>query len=67
MTEDLPREDLDVLLNVARLRVGEAHNDFEELFAVGFALGDSLRVESLEVAADAVLLFDGEAHCDQLL
>lgn len=60
--ENPPREDLDILLNVPGLGVGEAHDQLEELFAVLLRLGDGRRAESLQVAADAVLLFDGKAH-----
>ena len=63
--EHLPGEDLDVLLDVARLRSREAHDDLEELLAVGLALGHRQRPEALEVAPDAVLLLDREAHRDE--
>jgi hypothetical protein len=58
--EDLPGEDLDVLLDVTRLGVGEAHDELEELLALILGLGYCDGVESLEVAADAVLLLDTE-------
>ena len=65
--ENPPREDLDVLLNVPGLGVREAHDQLEEFLAVLLGFGDGRRAESLEVAADAVLLFDGEAHSDKSL
>lgn len=60
--EDAPREDLDILLNVPGLGVGEAHDELEELLAVLLGLGDGRRAESLQVATNAVLLFHREAH-----
>jgi hypothetical protein len=64
-----PREDLDVLLDVPRLGGTKAHNDLEELLALGLGLADGDGMETLEVSTDAVLLFDGEARrwcCDEL-
>lgn len=36
--EDLPGEDLDVLLDVAWLRVREPHNELEELLTISLGL-----------------------------
>lgn len=65
--KDSPREDLDILLNVARLRTWEAHDDLEELFALRLGLGHGLRSEAFKIATNAVLLFYGEADSDQRL
>jgi hypothetical protein len=67
--ENLPREDLDVLLDVARLRVGERHDDLEELFTLRLGLGNSLRMESLEIPTNTVLLLHTEPArgCNKLL
>jgi hypothetical protein len=54
--ERLPREDLDVLLDIAGLWVREAHNELEELLAIRLDLGNGLWVETLEVTSNAVLL-----------
>jgi hypothetical protein len=62
MAEYLPRKNFDILLDVAGLRSRETHDDFEKLFAVCLGLGDSKRTESLEVAADSVLLLDRETN-----
>jgi len=45
----------------------KAHDDFKEIFAVGFRLGDGHGTESFQIAADAVFLLDGEANTDQSL
>ena len=65
MREYLPREYLHVLLDIPWFRVREAHDNLEEVFAVGFGLGDSQGSESLEIAANAVLLFDLKAKGHQ--
>ena len=67
MAENLPWEDLDILLDIPGLGIGEAHDDLEEFFTVCFAFGDCFRMESLEIATNAILLFDGEAQSYQLL
>ena len=61
MRQDLPGKDLDVLFDVARLGVREAHDSFEEVLAVGLRLGDSQRSETFQVTPDAVFLFNSEA------
>ena len=67
MGENLPGEDLDILLDVSRLGVRETHNTFEEVFAVSLGLGDCQGTESFQVAADSVLLFHGEANSHESL
>lgn len=63
----LPGEDLDVLLNVAGLGLREAHDELEKVLGRRLLLGHSQRVVALQVAPDAVLLFNGELAVDQLL
>jgi hypothetical protein len=67
--ENLPGKHLDVLLDVAGFGVGEAHNDLEELFAIGLGLGNGLGVESFQVATNTVLLLNTETgwRCNELL
>ena len=67
MSEDSPWKDLDVLLNVARLGMREAHDDLEEFFTLGLGLGHRCRSEAFEIAADAVLLLDSETNTNQSL
>lgn len=40
MRQNLPRENLDILLDVTRLRVWEAHDDFEKRSTIGLGFGD---------------------------
>lgn len=63
--KDLPGEDLDILLDVAGLGVGERHDQLEELSRLRLALRDSDGAESFEVATDTVLLLNREADGDQ--
>lgn len=67
--KNFPWEYLDVLLNVAGLGVGKAHDDLEELLAIWLSLGDCLRMEAFQVTANTVLLLDTETvrRGDQLL
>lgn len=65
--EDLPGKNFDILLNVARFGVWESHDDFEELFAVSFGLGHSHWSEAFEIAANTILLLDGEPDTHQRL
>ena len=65
--QDLPWKHLDILLDVARLRIGELHDELEEVLAVGLAFGNGHRSETFEVAADAILLFHRESHGHQRL
>ena len=65
MAQDLPRKDLNILLDVPRLWRRKAHDGLEEVLAVGFGLGDGERSEALEVPANAILLLDGEADSDE--
>ncbi len=65
--QDAPREDLDVLFNIARLGVRESHDQLEELLAVGLRFRDGGRTEALQIAPDAVLLFHREADRHQCL
>ena len=58
--QNLPGKHLDVLLDIAGFGVGKAHDDLEELLAVGLSLGHRLGVESFQVTADTVLLLDTE-------
>lgn len=67
MAENLPGEDLDILLNVARLRIREAHDDLEKVLAVRLGFGNRERSEAFQVATDAVLLLDSKADSDQRL
>jgi hypothetical protein len=65
VAKNLPGEDLDILLNVAGLRVREAHDDLEELFAVLLGLGNRKRAEAFEVSADSILLLNGKTNPDE--
>lgn len=65
--QDPPWENLHILLDVARLRAREAHDQFEELLAILLGLGDCRRPEALQVTSNAVLFFHCEAHGDQSL
>jgi hypothetical protein len=65
MTEDFPRENLNILLNVSRFGGGEAHNNFEEVFTVCFGFGDGEGSEALQISADAILLLHGETDTDK--
>lgn len=63
--QDLPREDLDVLFDIPRLRIGEAHDNLEEVLTVRLALGHCERLEALEVPSNTILLFDSEASSNE--
>jgi len=63
MSQNLPWKDLDVIFDVARLGVGEAHDCFEEVLAFGLGLGDDQWFEAFQVTPDAVSLFNSEADC----
>lgn len=65
--QDLPGEDLDILLDVTRFGIGESHDDLEELLAIGLSLGHGEWSEPLQVATNAVLLLDCEASGYKLL
>src|SRR5438128_372924 len=52
---------LDVLLDVAWLRVPETHNDLEELLTLGPAFADGCRAKPFEVSADAIFLVNTES------
>ena len=65
--KDRPWENLDVLLDVPRARLRESHNETEESLVATLILGDRRRLESLEISADAVLLFDGETVANDCL
>ena len=67
MSEDLPREHLDILFDVARFGVREAHNGLEEILAVGLGFRDSQWPEAFQVAPDAVLLLNSEADSNERL
>ena len=66
MREDLPGENLYVLLDVAWFGIRKAHDDFEKFLAVCLGLGNREWAESFEIAADAILLLHREANIDQL-
>lgn len=63
--QDSPRENLDILFDVTRLRGREAHDDLEEFFAVGLGLGDREGTESFQVTTNAILLLNGESDVDE--
>lgn len=65
MGEDPPREHLDILLNIPRLRVRESHDDLEELLAFRLGLGNGEWTEPFEISANPIFLFDGEAHANK--
>lgn len=67
MSQDLPWENLDVFLDIPRLRIRKPHDDFEKLFTVSFGLGYRERSEPFEVTSNPVLLLNGEAHSDERL
>ena len=66
MRENLPRKNLDVLFDIARFRIGKAHDDSKESFAVCFGLCDRERPESFEVTADAVLFLNSKTDVYKL-
>ena len=57
--EDLPLEDLDILLYVSGTGFREAHDEVEELLVLELVPGHGDGLEALEVAPDAVLLLRG--------
>lgn len=63
--QNLPGEDFDILLDVARLGVREGHDQLEEFCRFGLALGHCNRTEALEVTTDSVLFLDREPDRDQ--
>ena len=65
--EDPPREDLDVLLDVARTRMRETHDQPEEFLLSGLGFCNGLGFEALEVTTNAVLLVDSESIADDSL
>lgn len=67
MGENLPREHLYILLDIARFGVGKPHDHLEEILAVLLCFGDSQRSEAFKITTNAVLLLDGKAHVDKLL
>ena len=67
MRKHLPGEDLYVFFDVPRFGYRKTHDDLEGLFAVCLGFGYSKWSESFEVATNAVLLFDGEAHSNKSL
>lgn len=62
-----PGEYFDVLLNIARLWGGEAHDHLEEVFAIGFCFRNSKWPEAFQVPANTILLFHGESNTNQRL
>lgn len=67
MPKNFPRKDLYVLFDIPRLRVRKAHDEPEELLTVRLTLGYRLRPEAFEIAADAILFFDGKSNSDKRL
>ena len=67
MREYFPRKYLDVLLDVARLRIWEAHDDLEKLLAVRFGFGYSHGTETFKITANAILFLDREPDVHELL
>lgn len=65
MTQNFPGEHLDILLDVPGFRCGKAHDNLEEVLAVGLGLGNGERAETLEISPDSIFLLDGEAYPDQ--
>lgn len=65
MSKNLPWKDLDILLDVSRLGIREAHDGFEEIFAFGLGFGDSQWSEAFQVTSDAVFLLHGEADSNK--
>lgn len=67
MRHNLPRKDLDVLLNVPGFGIRETHDDFEKLLAVRFRLRHRQWPKALEIPTDAILLFNRKTDRDQRL
>lgn len=65
MSKNLPWKDLDILFDVARLGVREAHDGFEEVFAFGLGFGDRQWSEAFQVTPDAVFLLNSEADSNK--
>ena len=65
--QNAPRKHLHVLLDIARLRAGECHDEPEELGAVGFRLRNGDGTEALQVASDAILLLHSESDGNERL
>lgn len=65
MAQDLPRENLHVLLDIAGLRCWEPHDDLEEFLTVRLSLGNSKWSETLQVSPNSILLFHSEPHPNQ--
>lgn len=60
LSQNLPGEHLDILLDVAGLGVRECHDDLEELLALCLGLADCLWAETFQIATDPVLFLDRE-------
>ena len=65
--QNFPRENLHVLLDIARFGSGESHDSFEEFFAVGLGLGYGEGPEAFQVSANAVLFLHCETNPDKRL
>ncbi len=67
LTEQMPREHLQILLDIARPRLGELHDGLEKPLKAVLMLRHRYWAEALQIAPDAVLLFDGEFVVGELL
>lgn len=63
--EDAPREHLNILLNVPRFWIGEAHDQLEEILTARLRLRNGDRPETFEVTADTILFLDGKTNADK--
>lgn len=67
LTQEMPIEHLEVLLNVPGLGIRELHDTLKEFSKTGLVLGNRGRAEALEIASDTVLLLDGKLAVRQTL
>lgn len=67
LAKQVPREHLKILLDIARPRLGELHDALEEPLKTVLMFRHGHRAKTLQIAPDAILLFDGKFVVSELL